>query len=159
MRNRLDRLRHQILPYLLNKYFSAITLFGTSLFYGVILLFLLRVNLPLALKTCIALFIIEVICAVIKLTFPTNRPIASTRQTLLEHYEASSFPSIHSARVTILVLLTYYLFSQDLVMVVIATCLALAVAYSRIHLKLHYPSDVFAGIALGFVVGRFVLSF
>lgn len=153
----LTKLRHQILPYFLDKYFNGITLFGTSLFYGVILLFVSRTHPWLAIKTFIALFITEIISAIIKVLYRKNRPTQKNRQSLLDHYEAGSFPSIHSARVTILVLLIYYLFPNDPITLLIAAILALAVAYSRIHLKLHYVSDVIAGIILGFSIARLVL--
>lgn len=38
-------------------------------------------------------------------------------------------------------------------------CLALSISYSRMYLKVHYPSDVLCGMILGICCGVFVLHF
>jgi membrane-associated phospholipid phosphatase len=90
-----------------------------------------------------------------KIAFPRARP----RQTPDEHPmhvrrpTSSSFPSGHSA--------SAFAFAATLsheypVLTMPATALATAVAYTRLHTGVHYPSDVIVGALLGTAIGSLV---
>lgn len=67
-----------------------------------------------------------------------------------------SFPSGHTASsfcaLCILGCLNIWVF-------LVCLLLTVSISYSRMYLKVHYPSDVLCGMALGIVCGVFVLQF
>lgn len=149
----------QLVPYLANKFFRAITLFGSSFFYLFIIVFLVRINAQLGIKTLMAFTLVELVTGILKLIYPKNRPTHNNkRTTLLDKYEAGSFPSIHSARAAVLAVLGYYLFSPDPIILIFILTMTLTIAYSRIYLKRHFLIDVLAGLTLGFVIGNLFIT-
>lgn len=92
-----------------------------------------------------------------KLMANRRRPSEGLGPTLIEMPFSTSFPSGHSA--------SAFAFatgacSQLPVIAPLLVPLAGAVAYSRVHVGVHYPSDVIAGAAIGigsaWVAGRIV---
>jgi undecaprenyl-diphosphatase len=85
-----------------------------------------------------------------------GRPIEKKldRDLLVKSPRTSSFPSGHTtssfATIGVLWFMNSGFFYVFLVM-------AILIAFSRIYLYLHYPSDVFAGIILGLVCGKMVM--
>jgi undecaprenyl-diphosphatase len=67
----------------------------------------------------------------------------------------SSFPSGHAATSFAGAVVLAYLFRRGLVVLLL---LALAIAYSRVYLGVHYPSDVLVGAALGAAVALATLA-
>lgn len=83
---------------------------------------------------------------------PLERPVISDR---LRVPRTTSFPSGHaSAAACASVLLT----DGDPALRAVVVPLGLLVATSRIHTRMHHPSDVVAGAALGWAFGRMALS-
>ncbi len=76
----------------------------------------------------------------------------------LSKIDASSFPSLHAARIfSFVVILSAYFHSTYLYILLIAT--AVLVCYLRIYLKRHYLRDVIAGAVLGVLAGVFVIKY
>jgi len=137
--------------YALNNFFSSVTLFGTIPFFMLVIILFVRFNQSLALQLLVAMFVTEGICALIKIIWPTRRPIPRPAQKLFEKYDAGSFPSIHSARIVALATLTNIQYA-DVLLLSVSTILALSVGYSRIYLGYHRYWDVFAGFCIGVII-------
>jgi undecaprenyl-diphosphatase len=101
-----------------------------------------------ALQALLALTISHIPVAIIKKKYPRLRPYLVLPQTricknpLADH----SFPSGHTTAI-FAVMVSFALISPMLSVLLLP--IALTVAYSRIYLGLHYPSDCMVGILLG----------
>lgn len=103
----------------------------------------------------LALIVIAAGCAalpsVIKLIVARPRPEFGN----VTHLLTLSFPSEHTTQAAGIYLTIAILLSHDLrrgwreAAIVLAILIALAVAWSRVYLGVHYPTDVIAGLALG----------
>lgn len=65
-----------------------------------------------------------------------------------------SFPSGHTLASTISVVIITY---ADKKFGIIAIILATLITFSRLYLFVHFPSDVFAAIILGVIIGLFAI--
>jgi undecaprenyl-diphosphatase len=83
--------------------------------------------------------------------------VARPRPTLehLSHLVTLSFPSEHTTQAAAVYLTIAIMLSKGLtrgwreLVIVLAVLIALAVAWSRVYLGVHYPTDVIAGLLLG----------
>ena len=98
-----------------------------------------------ALNMFVALVLSMAIVIPVRLVWRRARPDKRKAKNLLEQIDASSFPSIHTARAAIigLALITAPW------MYAITAGIILAVAYARISLRAHDPLDVSVGALLG----------
>jgi len=143
--------------FILDRFFSSVTLFGNPAFYLLILIFLFKINHSSAIKLAIAMLATETACAIIKFAYPKQRPIPRPNKKFFERYDASSFPSIHTARITTLAFMANS-FYKDSLLFFISILLVILVGYSRIFLKHHYFKDVIGGIVFG-AIASILLQF
>ena len=143
--------------YLTHMFFSNVTLFGSPIFYGVVVLGLATVNFSIALRLFIIMFFLEITSAIIKFTYDKQRPGQLTkRKDLWGKYVTRSFPSVHTARITTLSVIgmEFYLYLG-----IIGLGLSIAVGFSRIYLRKHDWLDVVGGIVIGVVFGLVGIGF
>jgi len=112
-----------------------------------------------AVITIVEAIIIGLILAfIIGKFYDRPRPFAANIVTALIHHRANpSFPSDHAiiffAYVTCLYLFRYGNVAN------VALVLACLTCWGRVFVGVHYPSDVFAGAIIGFVVARLVFRY
>jgi undecaprenyl-diphosphatase len=103
----------------------------------------------------IALLVIAAGSAVLPIV--TKLIVARPRPTIehLSHLTSLSFPSEHTTQAAAVYLTIAIMLSKGLnrgwreLVIVVAVLIALAVAWSRVYLGVHYPTDVTAGLFLG----------
>ena len=116
---------------------------------------------PFLLSHISATFLIGlVIIVIIKLIVNRSRPFEELKESKLRVLErkpsSRSFPSWHSYNITAFGLLLGLFFLKSPLFTTVLIILAVLVSFSRIHLGVHYPSDVIFGTIIG-IVG-FLLS-
>lgn len=137
---------------IMKKFFEEITFLGGIAFYlFVIILFLISREYILSLRLFLGLIIIYFMAFVIRLFYFKDRPEKVTHTNFLERIDASSFPSVHAARMTYLflfILFSSFFFLYPIVKIITGAVFLLAL-YSRIYLSKHDFVDVLAGVLLG----------
>lgn len=136
-------------------FFKQVTELGSLTIITAIIIFTWFYSTDLALKLFIAVASVTIISFAIKTIFPKDRPRKQKFTTLVEKIDASSFPSVHSARITVL---TFWLalISTNILLQIFIIAIGVLVAYSRIYLKKHYYIDVFGGIILGVIINLLI---
>jgi undecaprenyl-diphosphatase len=136
---------------ILDIFFKQLTELGSLTIITSIIIFTFFFDNTLALKLLIGIASVTIISFIIKAIFFRARPKKQLFNNIVEKLDASSFPSIHSARITILAFwLTMY--SHELLLKIFLVAIGTLVAYSRIYLKKHYYADVIGGVTLGVIV-------
>jgi hypothetical protein len=111
-----------------------------------------KFGIRLLIITTIAAYISIVIKNLTRLSRPTDKLIGTT-------YSTYSFPSGHAFGTTTFWLYTIAVFRKNW-MLILGTLIVVFVSISRVYLKVHYLSDIIAGIAFGVatVVGFIVFE-
>lgn len=128
-----------------------VSFFGTPVFYVFLIIVLWKFDSLVAFRILGVLITVEIACWTIKLFYKKDRPLAQPRENFIQSLDANSFPSIHSARISVLVL-TMNLLYPDAFFFLLGILLIGGVGYSRIYLKKHYISDVIGGFLIGVVI-------
>jgi len=140
-------------------FFRDITSFGGLTFYVIVLgLFFLQDNLLRSYQLMIGLILIYVIAITIRMCYFKYRPSMQKYATFVQKLDASSFPSVHAARGTLIALVLLNVM-QNWTAGIILGLLALGNAYSRVYLKEHDYVDVLGGMAVGLILGFFILKY
>lgn len=108
-----------------------------------------------------ALLLAGIIAAVLKLTFHSPRPytvLENVRQLTVPS-EPNSFPSGHAASTFSVVTVLLHFLKNNPVFTVLLILFALSIAFSRVYIGVHFPSDVLAGAIAGAVAGVVVVKF
>ncbi len=118
-------------------------------FFSVLLIVLEQYTQGYALL--ISLFVLFILVIPFRLLLFRERPKKVSYDNWILKIDASSFPSMHAARVGVLVVL--FDFS------ILFIFLALLVGLSRYYLQKHYVSDLVVGYAFGILIGLSVNTF
>ena len=99
----------------------------------------------------------KVIYLSLKKTLKRQRPFIKIKGLNSKHipFDEFSFPSGHTGSATVLTLLVYYFFPISFFPIFLFW--AILVGLSRIHLGVHYPSDILAGVIIGYI--NFIICF
>ena len=132
------------------KIFEELTFLGGILFYLIFaIFFLFTKGYGVFFQILLSLFIIYFITFLIRLFYFKHRPKKTTYNSFVGKVDASSFPSIHAARITFLTIFIIILYTPSTLYLIFILLLYLLVLYSRIYLLKHDLIDVFGGILLG----------
>ncbi len=141
------------------KFFEAVTFFGSSAFlfpaYTILILILLiKKSWNLAIDVLVVGLTTTAILDILKNIFKRARPL----DPLIKNVTGFSYPSGHSFSSYTFFGLIIFLIWQTRIQVawkILAAILlfifATAIAFSRVYLRVHYPSDVIAGFCLSVI--------
>jgi len=131
-------------------FWRDVTSLGSTGFYFIIILFFIANQKTILALQLLAGYVISYgIAILIRLAYFKNRPKKETYNNTIEKIDASSFPSVHTARTVFITNVLAAQFSQmTTTFFIILTAL---VCYSRIAIKKHDWKDILGGIALGFI--------
>lgn len=133
------------------------TALGGIALYGLIaVLFLLLGKTSVFAQLVIGLALCYGIISIIRLVFFRIRPDKQKYGGFITKIDAGSFPSMHSARSTVLAIILAQSFAEPLISALLALGV-LAVVVTRVLLKRHYVSDVVGGVVIGAIIGWLTL--
>ena len=140
----------------LREFFEDVSVFGGLTFYLIVLILGYLVNQQRFVAVlAVGLLALYVVVAILRLLFFRVRPIKKKYDSLLEKIDAGSFPSMHAARATYLLLMIAEVLGKREIFIFVLVLIFL-VAYSRFYLKMHYLSDCVAGVILGVLFSYFL---
>ncbi len=142
----------------LNVLMMIMTRIGDGYVWFGMILFLLFFDLYAGIVLAMAQLIQILLQVVIKNVFTRDRPYVKHGDIsiLLAPPDRFSFPSGHTAGAFTVVFFLWYFYPVWMWPFLV---LALLIGFSRMYLGLHYPTDVLAGIVLGYVSVRLALFF
>ncbi|MBS3168584.1 phosphatase PAP2 family protein [Candidatus Woesearchaeota archaeon] len=124
--------------------------FGSFVFFLFLIIVSVFFDLYLSLFLLIGLIIILLIALFIRTFYFKSRPNHEAYRNFIEKIDASSFPSVHAARVLFLAIL-FSLYFNKILLTILFFLLAFGTCWSRIYLKKHDIYDVIGGIFLGII--------
>jgi membrane-associated phospholipid phosphatase len=130
---------------------DAAGLGGLAVYVLVTIIFFLLGNMKVAAELVIALALLYLVIASIRAVFFKKRPDSQKHSGFFTKIDASSFPSMHSARSLTLAVMLATVFTQNTIRILLAIAV-LGVSYARIRLKRHYASDVIGGLVIGALI-------
>ena len=133
------------------------TAFGGLAIYGFIaLLFLLLGSVDVFVQFAVGIILLYAVILAIRMIFFKKRPDKQKFKGWLTKLDAGSFPSMHSARSTVLAILLAQVFTQPLIRGLLVLGV-LSVIVTRVMLKRHYVTDIIGGVIVGAVIGWLTL--
>lgn len=116
--------------------------------------FLIRKNKKLSVRITALLMTSLALLFLMKLSIQRVRPL----DPLLEAVKGFSFPSGHALMSVIFYGLLIYIAAKEIrkkwiriTVIILLMLLILLISYSRLYLRLHYASDILAGLSVGFI--------
>ncbi len=129
---------------------------GLAVYVFVAVLFLVLGNVMLFTQLVVGLVLCYGLIAPLRMIFFRVRPDKQKFSGVFTKIDAGSFPSMHSARATVLAIILAQFFTQPVVRGLLVVSV-LGVLVTRILLKRHYLSDTIGGVVIGAVIGWLTL--
>lgn len=157
-----DRVFNSIKPYISNsltRIMLVITFLGKHqllipLNFVLIIFFVLRKERWFATRVAALSLSSLLLMFILKFFFQRNRP----QQQLIDDVSGFSFPSGHALISVVFYGLFIHMIWHEIkikwlrsLLIILLGILILLIAFSRVYLRVHYASDVIAGIAVGFI--------
>lgn len=140
----------------LHEFFRDVTAMGGLA--ASLLITLLFISSPLLTPLIVGSILTAGITALIRVFYFKPRPKKEDYSNLLEKIDASSFPSLHAARIVFLAILFSAHFANQY-LTILCTVVAALVSYSRIYLQKHDWIDITGGIIVGVATYYLVTAF
>ncbi len=135
----------------LNIFFRDITALGSFVFHLFLLLFIVALGKnDLFGQLLFSLFFTLIVTVIVRIFYFKDRPQKQDFENIFEKIDASSFPSLHTARTVAMVLILLDYMQNNAVTIFLMGFSALVI-YSRVYLRKHDWEDVAGGIILGVV--------
>ncbi len=144
---------------ILSDFIRDISSLGGALFCGLyVLIFLIFGYYGFALKLLLGLIIMQILAIIIRSFYFKNRPNPEKYVDFFGRIDASSFPSLHAARSSFLMMMLISFFSNNFLDSLLVL-LGIVVPLTRIVLRKHDWIDVVSGFILGLAVAGGFLYF
>lgn len=138
-------------------FWSDTTSFGNLVFYLFLTLFAWLIGkVLLAQRLVICLVISYIVVIVVRSIYHKDRPKKEPYDGYFERIYASSFPSLHSMRAAVLIVLFGIEFSSWFAWLLFSA-VAILILSSRYFLKKHHLSDIVAGFMIGLIISFVVV--
>lgn len=141
-----------------------ITLLGDALVVSIIILPFIRKKPELVWAGIVAALLATIIVHTLKPIFDIQRPAALIDNNIINLigpvYHHRSFPSGHAATVFTLVGILYYYIKIKWINITVLI-LAILISISRVAVGVHWPEDILAGAAIGYLsamLGCYIIS-
>lgn len=153
-------IQENIRNYILTPFFTLITNeYFLYILLGIVLIYMFKKNQQtrrLTKETIIAFLICTALFIVLKLIFQRPRPFDAFNELipLVNKPSDYSFPSGHTASAFICAFMVYDGLPKKYSILIMI--LSILVAFSRLYVGVHYPTDIIAGIVLAYIVYKFM---
>ena len=153
-------IQENIRNYILTPFFTLITNeYFLYILLGIVLIYMFKKNEQtrrLTKETIIAFLICTALFIVLKLIFQRPRPFDAFNGLipLVNKPSDYSFPSGHTASAFICAFMVYDGLPKKYSILIMI--LSILVAFSRLYVGVHYPTDIIAGIVLAYIVYKFM---
>ena len=129
---------------------KIMTKIGDGYVWGFICIVIAFINFHAGLAMMIGSVAQVVIQQIVKHIFNRERPYVTYDDIyyIIPPPDKFSFPSGHTAGAFVMVFALFHFYPAFFSIMLVAACL---IAFSRVYLGLHYPSDIVAGILLGYI--------
>jgi membrane-associated phospholipid phosphatase len=129
---------------------------GLSLYALFIIIFMAAGSYIMAGRLALALLILYAVVIVIRLLYFKERPEKRDYGNMVERLDASSFPSMHTARASSLAMILGA--ETTLAVFIILIAAAIGIGMARILLKKHDIADVIVGFVIGILIGYIAMA-
>lgn len=131
----------------LHQFFRLYTEFGGVIFYSLLIIFLFLTNKNIGISLLINIFISQFIVHGLKFVIHRPRPYVTYEEIINRKAskDINAFPSAHTASSLMAALTLGEFFPEWRIPLIIGAAL---VAFSRIYLGYHYPSDVLGSMGI-----------
>lgn len=137
---------------ILKKTLEELTFLGGILFYILFLVFLFifgkQESFP---QLLLSLLIIYFLTFTIRIFYFKPRPKKIKHKNFLQKLDASSFPSVHAARATVIFVFLLISYLPPVFYILFFSSLYFLVLYSRTYLLKHDAIDLLGGVLIGLV--------